>query len=293
MCCDQKPSPSRPPTPHDRRVVPTFAGRPLVAFTLPPRQDEPWPEGRSTFPGNPQQDDSLNTEPSQLRQKTSLIQLIGISTLSSHPPSAKNARKSESLLCSVLHCRLALTITFASLALSYRACIYCIGLPPYIGLWPHFWALPRIDLRPSIYCIGFRPNFWAFALHRASAQHLLHRVSAQLLGFCPASGFGPAFTASGFGPTFGLLPCIGLRPSIYCIGFRPNFWAFALHRASAQHLLHRLRPHFQALTSHVLLSSFGPASTAFGLRPRIYSFRASALHVLLLGSGPAFIAFWF
>ncbi|OWM72539.1 hypothetical protein CDL15_Pgr017280 [Punica granatum] len=51
MCYDQKPSPSRPPTPHDRRVVPTFAGRPLAAFTLPPRQDELWPEGRSIFPG--------------------------------------------------------------------------------------------------------------------------------------------------------------------------------------------------------------------------------------------------
>ncbi|PKI60965.1 hypothetical protein CRG98_018641 [Punica granatum] len=42
---------ARPPTPHDRRVVPTFAGRPLAAFTLPPQQDELWPEGRSTFPG--------------------------------------------------------------------------------------------------------------------------------------------------------------------------------------------------------------------------------------------------
>ncbi|PKI41846.1 hypothetical protein CRG98_037763 [Punica granatum] len=36
---------------HDRRVVPTFAGRPLAAFTLSLRQDELWPEGRSTFPG--------------------------------------------------------------------------------------------------------------------------------------------------------------------------------------------------------------------------------------------------
>ncbi|OWM87692.1 hypothetical protein CDL15_Pgr027296 [Punica granatum] len=46
MCYDQKSSPSRPPTPHDRLVVPT-----LAAFTLPPRQDELWPEGRPTFPG--------------------------------------------------------------------------------------------------------------------------------------------------------------------------------------------------------------------------------------------------
>ncbi|PKI48852.1 hypothetical protein CRG98_030755 [Punica granatum] len=38
MRCDQRPSQSRPPTPHDRRVVPTFAGKPLAAFTLPPRQ---------------------------------------------------------------------------------------------------------------------------------------------------------------------------------------------------------------------------------------------------------------
>ncbi|PKI67440.1 hypothetical protein CRG98_012169 [Punica granatum] len=51
MRCDQRPSPSRPPIPHNRRVMPTIAGRPLVVFTLPPRQDEPWPEGRSTFLG--------------------------------------------------------------------------------------------------------------------------------------------------------------------------------------------------------------------------------------------------
>ncbi|PKI78560.1 hypothetical protein CRG98_001047 [Punica granatum] len=43
--------PSRPPTSHNRRVVPTFVDRSPVVFTSP-RQDELWPEGRSTFSGS-------------------------------------------------------------------------------------------------------------------------------------------------------------------------------------------------------------------------------------------------
>ncbi|PKI57939.1 hypothetical protein CRG98_021654 [Punica granatum] len=37
--------PSWPPTPHDKRVMPTFAGRPPAAFTLPQGQGELWTEG--------------------------------------------------------------------------------------------------------------------------------------------------------------------------------------------------------------------------------------------------------
>ncbi|PKI75980.1 hypothetical protein CRG98_003638 [Punica granatum] len=84
---------ARPPTPHDQRVVPTFVGRPPAAFTLPPWQGELWTEGRPTFPGNSQQEDSLNTERPQLRQQTSLIQLLGISTLSLHPYSTEQDHK--------------------------------------------------------------------------------------------------------------------------------------------------------------------------------------------------------
>ncbi|OWM64025.1 hypothetical protein CDL15_Pgr006395 [Punica granatum] len=44
-------------------------------------------------PGNSQQEHSLNTERPQLRQQASLIQLLGISTLSPHPCSTKQDRK--------------------------------------------------------------------------------------------------------------------------------------------------------------------------------------------------------
>ncbi|PKI31880.1 hypothetical protein CRG98_047729 [Punica granatum] len=152
-----------------------------------------------------------------------------------------------------MHCSSVLTFVFASLALSYRARIYCIGLRPHIALWPCIGLRPRIycigfrssiGLWPRIYCIGLRARFWVLALHRASASH---RVSAPLLSFGPASGFGPL---------------------IYCIRLRARFWVLAPHRASAP------------LLSFGPVSGLSPAFTAFGPWPSIYCFWAPAQHLL-------------
>ncbi|PKI58131.1 hypothetical protein CRG98_021480 [Punica granatum] len=112
-----------------------------------------------------------------------------------HPARQSNtASKSASPPCSALRCSPALTFAFASLALSYRACIYCIGLRPHIGLWPF---------------IGLRPHFWASASHRASVLHLLF------------SGPGPAFTA------------FGLRTRIYCFQvLTPRIYCFQAYLKS-------------------------------------------------------------
>ncbi|PKI38231.1 hypothetical protein CRG98_041370 [Punica granatum] len=113
---------------------------------------------------------------------------------------------------------------------------------------------------------------------------------------------------------------MGFWPRIYC------FWASALHWALAPHLLHwpsashRALALYRALALHLLLlgfslalyciglrpaSSFGPAFTAFWLRPYIYCFwdsaphqasalhGALALHLLLLGLGTTFTALGF
>ncbi|PKI53184.1 hypothetical protein CRG98_026425 [Punica granatum] len=182
MRCDQKPSPSWPPTPHDRephRVIE------FTSLCVTPRIYQ-----RSSVP---------HTCPSMF------------APTHTHMLNSKTANISESPLCSALRCSPVLTFAFASPALSYRARIYSIGLRP---------------------CIGLRPHFWASAPHRASTP---------LLGFDPASGSAPAFT-------FGFRPRIGLRP---------HFWASAPHQASAP------------------LSGLGPAFTAFGLRPSIYCFQVS------------------
>ncbi|OWM73916.1 hypothetical protein CDL15_Pgr008066 [Punica granatum] len=180
MCYDQKPSPSRPPTPYDRQVVPTFAGRPLAAFTLPPQQDELWPEGRSTFPGE-----------------------------------SNTASKSASPPCSALRLSPALTFAFTFLALSYRPRIYCIGLRPYIELQPciglrsRIFCIglqPYIGLRPRIYRIGLWPHFWASATHLASAP---------LLGFDPAFTSAPSLAFTAFGLQPGIYCFQVLTPRIY------------------------------------------------------------------------------
>ncbi|PKI65456.1 hypothetical protein CRG98_014195 [Punica granatum] len=129
--------------------------------------------------------------------------------------SSSSRSRREGRAASTTHSHMtALIFAFASLALSYRARIYCIGLQPHIELWP------CIGFRPRIYCIGSQPRIGLrppHLLHRARFWVLApHRASAPLLGFGPSSGFGP---------TFELRPRIGLRSCIYCF------------RAPAQHLL--------------------------------------------------------
>ncbi|OWM86318.1 hypothetical protein CDL15_Pgr023457 [Punica granatum] len=150
--------------------------------------------------GNSQQEDNLNTERLQLRQQTSLIQLLGISTLSPHPCSTEQDRKQIRVTA------LQRPALFLSIDLCFR--ISCTFLSSM--------HLP----------------------HRALALHLLHQASAPFLGFGPAftaSGFGPTF---GLLPRIGLRPCIyriELRPCIYCIGLRPCIYCIGVptpHRAS-------------------------------------------------------------
>ncbi|PKI61896.1 hypothetical protein CRG98_017725 [Punica granatum] len=143
------------------------------------------------------------------------------------------------------------------------------GFGPTFGLWP---------------ASGFGPAFTTLGFGPASGSDPAFTTS----GFGPtfrlfgpastASGFGPAFTALGFGPTFGLWPCIGLQPRISCIGLRPLIGLSSCISASGFDLA------FLAL-------GFGPAWTAFGLRPSIYCFRASAPHLQLSDFGTAFTAF--
>ncbi|OWM63013.1 hypothetical protein CDL15_Pgr026187 [Punica granatum] len=239
MRCDQKPSPSRPPTPHDRerhrmigstslRVMPTHL--PMIKrasymskhvhinscthaqsinaclsacsddayqasslpYTLTLKSRTVHAPSLFSFPivRNSQQEDSLNTERPQLRQQTSLIQLLGISTLRPRSCSTEQDRKQIRVT----------TLQHPALFLS-------------------------IDLCFRISCT------FLSSMH---LLHLLHRASAPLLGFDPASGFGPTFTALGFGPaftvlgfgpTFGLRLRIGIRPCIYCIGVPTLHWA--------------------------------------------------------------------
>ncbi|PKI56022.1 hypothetical protein CRG98_023581 [Punica granatum] len=142
MCYDQKLSPSRPPTPHDRRVVPTFAG-------------------------NSQQEDSLNTERPQLRQQTSLIQLLGISTLSPHPCSTDSH---------LLHRASAPLLGFGPPSGSDPT-FTTSGFGPASGFSHSSGFGPTFGLQPHIYCIEPRSSIYCF---RAPAQHLL------LLGSSPA-----------------------------------------------------------------------------------------------------------
>ncbi|PKI54342.1 hypothetical protein CRG98_025278 [Punica granatum] len=193
---------------------------------------------------------------------------------------SKTASKSASPQCSALRYSSALTFAFASLAFSYRACIYCIGLQPWgsgpaitaSGSDPAFTALgsgPASGSGPVFTASGSGPAFIALGSGPASGSGPAFTASGSgptsgsgpvlgsspaftALGFCLTSGSGPAFTF-GFRPCIGLRPHIGLRPCIYCIGLRPciYFWVSALHRAPAP------------------LLGFGPT---FELRPRIYCF---------------------
>ncbi|PKI77722.1 hypothetical protein CRG98_001846 [Punica granatum] len=181
---------SRPPTPHDRRVVPTFAGKPPAAFTLPPWQ-APW-DFNIEFPP------SLHNDRKQIRvtalQRPALFLSIDLCFCIS---------------CTFLSGLHLLLLAFgpasdfnpAFTAVELWPRIYCIGLRPRIGLRPCIGLWPHILLLSGFSSAsGFSPSFTALSFGIA-------------LGFGFALGFGLAFTASGFGPASDFGPA----------------WASALH----------------------------------------------------------------
>ncbi|PKI69675.1 hypothetical protein CRG98_009946 [Punica granatum] len=300
MCYDQKPSPSRPPIPHDKRVVPTFAGRLLAAFTLPPRQDELWPECRSTFPGEQYRKQiSVTAWQSPVLFPNIDICFHIFCTFLSTPHLlhwAPALHRAPALhLAPALH-RAPAPYLLHRASAPFLGFSHSSGFDPTFGLQPLIELRPCIGLRPCIYCIGLWPHFWASApllgfshssgsgLASGSGPAFTALGFGPTLGSNPASGSGPAYTASSFGPAAGFGPTFGFRP---LIGLRPRFWASTTHRASAP------------LLGFDHSSGFGPT---FGLQPHIYCiepqsciycFRPLAQHLLLLGSDPAFTAFRF
>ncbi|PKI67481.1 hypothetical protein CRG98_012065 [Punica granatum] len=318
MRCDQRSSPSRPPTPHDRRVVPTTTGRPPAVFTFPPRQDEPWPEGRSTFPGE------LAFTASGFSPASGFGPAFTASGFSPASGSGPAFTTSGFGLASGFGPASGFSPAFTASGfgpasgfdLAFTALGFGLAFTA-LGFSPTFRIRPRIGFRPSIYCIGLRPHFWDSAPHRAFALHLLHRDSAPLLVFGPtfglrpriyciefrpcfgfghASGFGPASTASGFGPTSGFSPAVTTLGFSPASGSSPAFtaWGFGLALGFDPALGSSpafIASGFGPTSGFSPASGLDPAFTTFGPRPSIYCFRASALHLLLLGFGPTFTAF--
>ncbi|PKI67268.1 hypothetical protein CRG98_012340 [Punica granatum] len=286
MRCDQRPSPSRSPTPHDRQVVPTTTGRPPAVFTLPPQQDEQWPEAPWHF----------NTEfPPSIHKYRKQIRVTAL--------------QRPVLFLSIDLC-FRISYTFLSgMHLPHRASalhlLHWASTPhrasaPLLGFGPASGFGPTSGFGPAFTVLGFDPTS-DFA------------PTFTALGFGPTSGFAPTFTALGFGPTSGfsptfrlrsriglrpyfwaLAPLLGFRPTfrlsphirlrlcIYCIGLRPHFWASAPHRVSTLHLLHQasapplgLGPTFGlppriGLRPCIYYIGFRPCIYRIGLWPRIY-----------------------
>ncbi|PKI47214.1 hypothetical protein CRG98_032393 [Punica granatum] len=171
----------------------------------------------SEMAGNSQQEDSLNTERPHLIQQTSLIQLLGISTLSPHPCSTKqDCKKNQSHRFAHAFTTLGSDPTsgFGTASDSDPAFI-ASGFGPASGSGPAFAASsfePAFGLRPLI---GLWAHFWASAPHRASASYRASVLHLLL------SGPGPAFTA------------FGLQPSTYYIQvWTPRIYCFQAHLKS-------------------------------------------------------------
>ncbi|OWM84251.1 hypothetical protein CDL15_Pgr011636 [Punica granatum] len=195
--------------------------------------------------GNSQQEDSLNTKRPQLRQQTSLIQLLGISTLSPHPCSTEQDRKQISvtalqrpaLFLSIDHC-FRISCTFLSSPhLLHWASAPLLGFSPALGFGPTFELRLRIGFQPRIYYIGLRPH----------------------VGLRPCIGIRPYIYCIGLWPYIyyiGLQPYIGLRPYIYCIGLRPYIYYIGLQPYIG------LRPCIYCIEVLTLHRASGPAFTA-------------------------------
>ncbi|PKI70108.1 hypothetical protein CRG98_009571 [Punica granatum] len=180
MRCDQRPSPSRPPIPHDRRVVPTIAdflielafiasGFGLASGSGPPFTALGFGSTSASGP-------ALGSGPA--------FTVLGFGLASGFGPASSSDP--------------AFTASGSGPAFIVLGFGPTSGSGPASGSIPAFTTSgfgpasafgPTFGLRPLI---GLRPYFWTSAPHRASVLHLL------------LSGTGPAFTA------------FGLWPYIYC-----------------------------------------------------------------------------
>ncbi|PKI52245.1 hypothetical protein CRG98_027362 [Punica granatum] len=284
---------SQLPTPHDRRVMPTFAGRSPAAFTLPPWQGEPWTEGRPTFPAPW----NFNTEfPSPFHKDCKQIRVTAL--------------QRPALFLSIDLC-LCISCTFLS-----GLHLQLLGFGPAFtafGLWPRIGLRPRIRLQPCMgfgLASGFGPAFTTLGFGPASGF-------GPALGFGLASGFdsafttlgfGPAFTTLGFGPASGFGPALGFDlasgfgSAFTTLGFGPASgfglaWISALHWASAPHLQHWASAPHRVSALHGFWPCIGlrPRIYNIGLRPRIELRPCMDFSLALgfdpaLGIDPAFIA---